>query len=439
MIIGIRREDKNKWERRVPLIPIDLKELKDKYNIDTIIQSSQIRFIKDKEYRKFGILVKEDLSSANTIFGIKEIPVQFFQKGKTYVYFTHVFKGQAYNIPKLKKLMELECNLIDYERILDENNKRLIFFGKFAGYAGMIKTLHIFGQKLKIEGIKNPFEKIKHPYQYSSLEEAKNDIQKLSEEIKRNGLPQVILPLIIGITGYGNVSKGAQDIFDILPHKTISPNELIKLHDNLSLDTTILYKVVFREKDIVERKDRQPFNLHDYYNKPELFQSIFEKYIPFLSIIINCIYWVDKYPRLVTKEYLTTRYLNQSRRKLKVIGDISCDINGSIEITYKITEPDNPAYTYNINEDSFIDGIKDRDGITVLAVDNLPCEFPKESSTEFSSVLKNFVYDIVKTDFTKEFNKLELPDVIKKALILHKGKLTKDYLYLNKFIEQDVE
>ena len=439
MIIGIRREDKNKWERRVPLIPIDLKELKDKYNIDTIIQPSQIRFIKDKEFRKFGILVKEDLSSANTIFGIKEIPVQFFQKGKTYVYFTHVFKGQAYNIPKLKKLMELECNLIDYERILDENNKRLIFFGKFAGYAGMIKTLHIFGQKLKIEGIKNPFEKIKHPYQYSSLEEAKNDIQKLSEEIKRNGLPQVILPLIIGITGYGNVSKGAQEIFDILPHKTISPNELIKLHDNLSLDTTILYKVVFREKDIVERKDRQPFNLHDYYNKPELFQSIFEKYIPFLSIIINCIYWVDKYPRLVTKEYLTTRYLNQSRRKLKVIGDISCDINGSIEITYKITEPDNPAYTYNINEDSFIDGIKDRDGITVLAVDNLPCEFPKESSTEFSSVLKNFVYDIVKTDFTKEFNKLELPDVIKKALILHKGKLTKDYLYLNKFIEQDVE
>ena len=439
MIIGIRREDKNKWERRVPLIPIDLKELKDKYNIDTIIQSSQIRFIKDKEFRKFGILVKEDLSSANTIFGIKEIPVQFFQKGKTYVYFTHVFKGQAYNIPKLKKLMELECNLIDYERILDENNKRLIFFGKFAGYAGIIKTLHIFGQKLKIEGIKNPFEKIKHPYQYSSLEEAKNDIQKLSEEIKRNGLPQVILPLIIGITGYGNVSKGAQDIFDILPHKTISPNELIKLHDNLSLDTTILYKVVFREKDIVERKDRQPFNLQDYYNKPELFQSIFEKYIPFLSIIINCIYWVDKYPRLVTKEYLTTRYLNQSRRKLKVIGDISCDINGSIEITYKITEPDNPAYTYNINEDSFIDGIKDRDGITVLAVDNLPCEFPKESSTEFSSVLKNFVYDIVKTDFNKEFNKLELPDVIKKALILHKGKLTKDYLYLNKFIEQDVE
>lgn len=435
MIIGIRREDKNKWERRVPLIPKDLKYLKDKYNIDTIIQPSSIRFINDEEFTKSGVLVNEDLGAADTIFAIKEIPVDFFQKGKTYVYFTHVFKGQSYNIPKLKKMMELGCNLIDYERILDENNKRLIFFGKYAGYAGLIKSLHVFGQKLKLEGIKTPFEKIKHPYQYDSLEEAKAEVRKIGKEIKGDGLPQTITPLIIGFNGTGNVSKGAQEIFDLLPHKIIPADMLTKLHDSLTLDTTNLYKVVFSEQDMFERKDNLPFNIQDYYNKPELFQSIFEKYIPFLSIIINCIFWIDKYPRLVTKEYLTKNYLNQSRRKLKVIGDISCDINGSIEITYKIREPDNPTYTYNFKKDNFTDGIHNSDGITVIAVDNLPCEFPGESSTEFSSLLRNFVYFIAKTDFTREFNNLDLPEIIKKALILHKGNLTQDYLYLNKYLE----
>jgi alpha-aminoadipic semialdehyde synthase len=437
MIIGIRREDKNKWERRIPLIPKDLKELKDKFGIESIVQPSSIRIFKDDEFRDENVSIDEDIGSADVIFAIKEIPIPFFRKGKTYVFFSHVFKGQWYNIPMLKRMMELECNLIDYERILDEENRRLIFFGKFAGYAGMIETLYLYGQKLKLEGLRTPFEKIKQPFQYSSLAEAMENVKKIAEEIKTYGLPQKQTPIIVGFTGYGNVSKGAQEVFDLLPHKIIPVDMLTKLDDSLTMDTTNLYKIVFKEENLFKRKDNHPFNLQEYYNNPELFESIFEHNIPFLSILINCLYWSDKYPRLVTKNYLRNTHAKQPRKKLKVIGDISCDINGSIEITHKITKPDNPAFTYNFEDDSFQNGIKDNNSITVMAVDNLPCEFPKESSTEFSSVLKNFVYDIVKTNFNKEFEELELPLSIKKGLILHKGQFTKDYQYLNHYLNQE--
>ena len=165
MIIGIRRADKNKWEKRTPLIPDDLKYLKQKYGIQTLVQPSEIRAYTNDQYSAAGAEVVEDIQSANTIFAVKEIPLHFYREGKTYIFFSHTIKGQSYNMPLLKKMMELKCNLIDYERIVDESNKRLIFFGKYAGIAGMVETLHALGQKLKLKGYKTPFEKIKQAYQ----------------------------------------------------------------------------------------------------------------------------------------------------------------------------------------------------------------------------------------------------------------------------------
>ncbi|MCX6150041.1 MAG: bifunctional lysine ketoglutarate reductase /saccharopine dehydrogenase family protein [Ignavibacteriales bacterium] len=437
MVIGIRREDKNEWERRVPLVPKDLKELKEKYGIETVVQSSPIRFFNDDDFKNEGISIDEDISIADTVFSVKEIPLHYFQKGKTYVFFAHVIKGQQYNMPMLRRMMDLECSLIDYERIVNEKNQRLIFFGKYAGNAGMIETLHLLGQKLKLEGYKTPFENIKQPYQYASLEEAKEDLRKISEIIKSEGLPSKITPIIIGFAGYGNVSKGAQEIFDILPNKIIPADMLTRLHDSLTLDSSNLYKVVFKEEDMVERKDKQPFERQEYFEYPERFESIFEKYIPFLSVLINCIFWTEKYPKFVTKSFLQNDYVKQSRQKLKIIGDISCDINGSIEITYKATKPDNPAFTYNFKDDSFKDGVHNKGGITVMAVDNLPCEFPGEASIAFSSVLKEFAHQIAKADFHNDFDELELPEPIKRALVLHKGKLTKDYQYLSSFLNKE--
>jgi alpha-aminoadipic semialdehyde synthase len=175
------------------------------------------------------------------------------------------------------------------------------------------------------------------------------------------------------------------------------------------------------------------FELQDYYDHPEKYESRFEQYIPYLTVLVNCIYWSLDYPRLVAKNYLhSDEYLN-SNKKLIMIGDISCDINGSIEITNKVTEPGDAFYTYFPNDDDYKNGVE-KNGITIMAVDNLPCEFPKESSAEFSSVLKNYVHEIANTDFNKTFDELTISFPIKKALILHRGELTKDYLYLNQFL-----
>ena len=196
--IGIRREDKNRWERRVPLIPEHVKEFKEKHGIETIIQPSQIRVYSEDEYTKAGAVVQEDLSNCPTVFAVKEIPIDFFEYGKTYIFFSHTIKGQKYNMPMLKKMMDLKCNLIDYEKIVDERGYRLVFFGRFAGLAGMIDTLWAFGRRLNSKNIDTPFNEIKQTVHYKSLNEIKEHLEKIGKKIQQNGLPESLTPLVIG-------------------------------------------------------------------------------------------------------------------------------------------------------------------------------------------------------------------------------------------------
>ncbi len=431
-VLGIRREDKNKWERRVPIIPEDLKGLKDVYGIDAIVQPSQIRVYPDEAFRANGAVVDEDLSKANTIFAVKEIPVDLLATGKTYIFFSHTIKGQAYNMGLLGRLMDLKCNLIDYERIVNEKNQRLIFFSTHAGYAGIIETLFAFGQKMNLKGIDSPLTQIKQAFEYTSLEDAKEHIQQISCQISEKGLPEELCPLVVGLAGDGNVSRGAQEIMDLLPVKEILPGQLDDIRKQGKLECNHIYKVVFREQDIVKPLSGD-FDLQDYYDHPEKYESTMELHLPKIDILVNCIYWTAKYPRLVTKAYLQGKTAPDMESKLSVIGDISCDIEGSIEITKAGTMPDNACYTYFAEADAFEDGIQ-QNGITVMAIDNLPCEFSKESSMFFSNVLKDFAADIVCADFGKTFDELRLPYPIKEALILHNGQLSPNYSYLEKFV-----
>lgn len=428
--IGIRREDKNRWERRVPLVPEDVKDLIKNYSIDVVVQSSNIRVFKDAEYTKIGAKVSESLSSCNIIFAIKEIPSHLFEPEKTYIFFSHTTKGQPHNMPMLKRMIELGCQLIDYEKIVDENGKRLLAFGRFAGIAGMIDSLWALGKRLDWEGIPNPFSEIKQTIAYESLEDAKRAVSCVGEKIKNQGIHNSLCPFICGFSGYGNVSKGAQEIFDYLPVKEVTPESLSSVFDSPSCN--LLYKVVFKEEDMVEPiNSDQCFVLQDYYAHPEKYKARFHSYLPYLTMVINGIYWEEKYPRLITKEHLKKLYANKPR--LRIIGDITCDIEGSIECTLRYTLPDNPVYVYNPFEDHIINGFEGL-GPVVLAVDNLPAELPLESSIYFSKRLKPFVPEIAKANYKVSFEECELSSSIKNAMILYQGKLTPRYKYLEKFL-----
>ncbi|MBN1354913.1 hypothetical protein JXA40_01450 [bacterium] len=436
-IIGIRREDKNPWETRVPMVPSDVRKLIRESGLRFVVQPALgHRAFPDEDYLQAGAAVDEDLSGCRAVLGVKEIPGDRLLEEKLYVFFAHVIKGQKYNMPMLKSLMEKKCSLIDYERIEEPSGRRLIFFGRYAGMAGMVETLHALGLRLNRSGLENPFSRIDQPFRYPSLDAIRDTVGQAGLDIERNGLPRGILPFICGFTGYGNVSKGAQEIFDLLPCREITPGELLAGRDRLMDDTRGIYKVVFAEKDMFQARDPSPlFELDHYFKNPGLYVSRFEDYLPDLDVLVNCIYWTRESPKLVTKEYIKRAFSAGKNPKLKVIGDISCDIEGSVEITVSATNVAKPFYVYDPIRDRASDDLS-LAGPVVMAIDNLPCEIPREASTDFSGVLSRYIRDIAEYDVSRSLESQHLPYEIRNALIVHNGRLTDDYAYIERFMEK---
>jgi alpha-aminoadipic semialdehyde synthase len=431
--VGIRYEDRFELERRVAITPALLKQLKEKEGLEFFVEKSEKRIFTDEEFAAAGAEIVDDVRPHTpVIFGVKEMPSGYFEPNKTYIFFSHTIKGQAYNMPLLKEMIEKKINLIDYEKIANDNGQRLIFFGHFAGLAGMINSLWSLGLRLKAKGYDTPFAKLKQAYRYSSLEEVKAVISQIGFEIARDGLPQELNPLVIGFTGYGNVSKGAQEIAALLPLKEISPAELLKLKKQNN-PTNVLYKVVFKEKDLAKRIDGSAFELQDYYSHPEKYEGTFEQYIPEITILMNCMYWDARYPKLITKEYLQSKY-DENTHSLMVIGDVTCDPGGSIECTYDCTLIEDPVFVYDPKTAKVTKGAGG-EGILVMAVDILPSELPRESSEAFSSALAKYVAAIVRADYSKSFDELELPAPMKRALILHNGEFTPDFQYMKEYLK----
>jgi len=425
--IGIRYEDKYLMERRVPLIPSHVQKLVES-GIEVQIVPSKKRIFKDEEYVVAGAQLKEELD-ASVILGVKEMPLNYFKKYNTYLFFSHTVKEQPYNMPLLKSMIESKINLIDYERITDDQGKRLIFFGRFAGLAGMINSLWLLGQRLKIKGIETPFLNLQQAHHYNSLEEAKSVVSAVGREITKKGFPNSLKPLVIGITGYGNVSKGVQEILGLLPTIEITPAELNQLQRQKGHFSNIIYKVVFKEKDLAcPKPEGKNFDLQEYYQYPEKFKGVFEKYLPHITVLMNCMYWDKRYSKIVTKEFLEKKW-KQGNFSLEIIGDISCDPDGSVEITHKGTTIEDPVFVYNPLTHQSAMGFRG-EGILVTAIDILPSELPRESSVAFSNILVKFLPQLVAADMDVLFEDLQIPAPLKKALILHRGALTPDYVYL---------
>jgi alanine dehydrogenase len=429
--IGIRREDKNFWERRVPLTPDQVESLIRGHDIEVCVQPSEQRIFSDDAYRRTGAVVEEDISRCRTVLAIKEIPLHFYQEQQTYLFFSHTIKGQPHNMPLLKRMMAKGCQLIDYERIVDDQGRRLVLFGRHAGLAGMIETLVTFGQRLAAEGIETAFTQLRQPYRYAHLEEAKSHLRELGKSIAARGLPEAIVPCVIGILGYGNVARGVQEILGCLPVEEVEPRRLARLPRS----NRLLYTVVFREEDTVEPIDPSaPFSLPDYFRNPERYRAIFSRHLPYLTVVVNAVYWEKRFPRLVMREEIENLYRQQKTPTLRVIGDITCDVEGAIEITRKATTPGEPCFTYDATADRMVDGVRALPGPVVMAVDNLPCEFSAESSRDFGLALLPFLPAIARADFAHPFETIELPEPIRKATVLHQGRLTPTYRYLEQYL-----
>ena len=433
--IGIRREDMYQWERRVPLIPDHLRELTDGAGLSFAVQSSDKRAFSDDEYRAAGMDVIESLTDCPIVIGLKEIPVSVLEEGKAYVFFSHTIKGQSGNMPMLRRCLDLGCTVIDYERIVDDENRRLVFFGNYAGLAGMIDTLWTLGRRLAWEGIANPLEGIRQASTYANLNEAKTAVREAGKRIASEGLPAEISPLVIGIAGYGNVSKGAQEILDLLTTVEISPADLLRDSAPPSGPDRAAVKVVFREEDtVLPLVGGKPFDLEEYRAYPERYRAAFERYLPRLHALVNCIYWEAKYPRLVTAEAIRSLY-EEGQSALRVIGDISCDVEGSIEVTVKACEPDDPVYVYEPQTGTIRSGIEGV-GPVMMTVEILPSELPREASSYFGAILKGFVPAIAVADYRADFDALALPPELKRAVICHRSKLAPDYRYLERHLSR---
>ncbi|KYQ96940.1 aminoadipic semialdehyde synthase [Tieghemostelium lacteum] len=434
--LGIRREDKNRWERRAPLAPSHVEALV-KAGIKIIVQPSTLRTYPNQSYSKAGAVIQEDLKECDVIIAVKEVPSEYLYPGKTYIFFSHTIKAQPYNMPMLDEINKKHIRLIDYERITDSQNKRLVRFGSFAGYAGMIDMLHALGDRLLAKGFSTPFLHIGYSYVYPKLESAREAVKSIGEEISQVGLPDDLLPFTFAFTSEGSVSQGALDIFKLLPHKMVTPDEMVDLVKNKKGERGILYGTIITSEHMVEPIDpTKKFNKAEYYKDPSAYKPIFfEKYAPYISCIINCMYWDAKYPRLITIRQME-QLVETNNSRLIGVADISADINGSLEFLMKTTSIDLPLYIYDPKTQDVHDSTTDqkymyRDGILFLAVDNLPTEFPREATQWFGDHLLPFMEKVVKSDPNKPYDQMDdIPLEIKRACITSHGQLTPPFEYI---------
>jgi alanine dehydrogenase len=431
--IGVRREDKSCWERRSPVTPDVARELRDRHGIQVYVQPSATRVFPAAEFEEVGAIVQESLRPCPVVFAVKEIPPALFEPGKVYVFFAHVIKGQPHNMPMLRRLLDLGCTLIDYEKVTDDQGRRLIFFGRHAGVAGTLETLWALGRRLAWEGIPTPLADLRHAFEYRDAAEAKEAVSRAGRMIAGHGLPAEIAPLAIGVVGYGNVAAGAWEILKLLPIEMVEPAALASVTTRPGASRDVIYATTFREEHIVApRSDLEPFDCRRYYECPDAFRPVFEQHVPHLTALVNGIYWDARYPRLITVAYLRELFAG-AKPRLRVIGDVSCDIEGSIECTVRSTEPDEPVFVYNPLTGETTDGYEGA-GVVVMAVDILPSELPRDASDDFSRVLLDYIPAIAAADYAVPYEELALPPEIKRAVIAHRGELAPSYRYIQQYL-----
>eukprot|EP01083_Nonionella_stella_P063764 165725_1 len=428
--IGILREVKNKWERRVPITPSEVRKLVDR-KIRVLIQPCERRVFKDMDFQNAGGIITEDLSSCSFIVGVKDIPSSNLFEYHSYLNFAHVIKGQASNMPFLDECLAKKIRLFDYECIRDPQTKlRTVAFGRFAGVAGMITGMRGLGEHLLAQGCATPFLNLSSCYMYSSLEDARQQVLKIGHHIAHYGLPcaQYGGAFVFCFTGEGgNVTNGAIEIFKLLPHEFVDAKDLSQLQNKYSPNK--VYGCVLKTQDIVNHVgDGAHFEESHYFDYPEEYVPVFASNVaPYTRVLVNGMYWDHRYPRL-----LSNAQMQSLGPQLLAVFDISCDPEGAVEFLKKTTSTDAPYFTYKIEMDEAVDHV-DGDGVLVLAVDSLPAELPLDSSQYFSATLYPYLEQLATSDSDVDIAQQQqhLGAQMFNAMITYDGELTQNFHYID--------
>jgi|TARA_B110000046_G_scaffold3142_1_gene3376 saccharopine dehydrogenase (NAD+, L-lysine-forming) len=398
MKFAVIQERKSPPDRRVVLDPKSCKNLLSTFpSAELIIESSPIRAFSDIDYSSAGLEVVADVSAAEVLIGVKEVPIEALIPNKSYFFFSHTIKKQPYNRKLLQAILDKNITLYDHETLVNESNHRLIGFGYYAGVVGAYNGLRALGLKL------NCFELPKA----TDL----NDRAALNAQLDLLTIPNVKIVL----TGSGRVGQGAKEILDHLNIKKVSVDQFI----NNSFKEAVY--VQLDVLDYCKRKDGTTLGKKDFFNYPEAYQSTFDRFTSVADFFIAGHFYGKGAPAFFTREQAKSPRFN-----LKVVADISCDIDGPVACTIRPSTIDKPIYGYDAETETEVN-FSNASAIAVMAVDNLPCELPKDASEGFGHT---FVEKIIPAFFNQDAF-----GVLKRSKMTENGKLTDAFSYLQAYIE----
>ena len=398
MKFGIIRERKNPPDRRVVFSPDELVNFKNQFpQAEIKVESSDIRVFSDESYAEKGFEVTTDMNDCDVLIGVKEVPIDALIPNKKYFFFSHTIKKQPYNRKLLQVILEKNIEMYDHETLVDENKHRLIGFGRYAGIVGAYNGIRAFGLK----------------YELFNLAKAETlpDQKALIERLRKNRLPNIKIVL----TGSGKVAYGAKEMLDAMKIKQVSvENYLTKSYD----------EPVYAHIDVLDynkRKDGQVLDKYDFYNNPQEYESDFGRFANVSDIFIAGHFYGDGAPAILTQEMMRS-----PKCQLKVVADVSCDIDGPIACTIRPSTIAEPVYGYLAIEHKEV-AFNHPAAITVMAVDNLPCELPKDASEGFGKV---FLEKIIPAFYNSDKD-----GVLERARITENGKLTPRFAYLQNYVD----
>ncbi|WP_193510783.1 NAD(P)-dependent oxidoreductase [Christiangramia fulva] len=393
------KERKTPPDRRVVFSPEMLEKVKEKFpEAQFKIESSNIRIFTDQQYRDAGFEVSEDVSDCDVLLGVKEVPIPALIPDKKYFFFSHTIKKQPYNRDLLRAILEKNIELYDHEVITDENGRRLIGFGRYAGLVGAYNGIRAIGLKEK---------KISLP-----KAEGLPDLRAMLSELDKIKIPAYKIVL----TGSGKVAHGAMEILDHMKIERVSPAEFLKNEYNHPVYTSI------DVLDYAKRKDDGRGEVLDFFHNPGDYESDFFKFAKSADVFIAGHFYGQGAP-----VFFTAEDAKKENFRIKYIADISCDIAGPIASTIRPSTIAEPLYGYDPETEAEVD-FREPGAITVMAVDNLPCELPKDASEGFGEM---FLQSVIPAFFNGDKD-----GILERARMTKDGKLTEGFKYLQDYVDE---